>query len=247
MVERQKIIAMTKLALYDKHEGAADRAANEYFRHDYIYRKNLGTRIAVGIGGILILAIYWAGVLFVDGVDVFKLDIQAHARDAILFVLALTALYSLFGTIQGTREYYLIQKRLKHYQGLLRLLENKEEKKEEKKPVPVTDEKAIEIERRTRVREKEETPEERERRIRLERRERELRAARTARSSTNDPLANVSARALNSTRPRSINRPAAKPDTNIPKPRTLTPPQRKTMTTKPAAPPVYRLSNDPPK
>jgi len=128
MVNQQKIITMTKLALYDKHEGAADRAANDYFRHDYIYRKNLGTRLSVGLGGIIILAIYWLRVIFVDGVDVFELYIQHHLFESITFILALIALYSLIGTVQGTREYYLVQKRLERYQGMMRFLERVDER-----------------------------------------------------------------------------------------------------------------------
>ena len=57
MKSRQKILLMTKLALYEKHYGAVDRAANDYFRHDFIYKKNLGTRFAVGFGGLIILAL----------------------------------------------------------------------------------------------------------------------------------------------------------------------------------------------
>jgi len=119
---------MTKLALYDKHDGPADRAANDYFRHDYIYRKNLGTRLSVGFGGMIILAIYWLRVIFMDGVDVFELHLQTHIFESIVFILALMAVYSLIGTIQGTREYYLIQKRLERYQGMLRYLERVDER-----------------------------------------------------------------------------------------------------------------------
>jgi len=128
MVHQQKIITMTKLALYDKHEGAADRAANDYFRHDYIYRKNLGTRLSVGLAGLVILLIYWLRVIFLDGVDILELYIQHHVRESILFILAIMAVYSLIGTIQGTREYYLIQKRLERYQGMMRFLERVDER-----------------------------------------------------------------------------------------------------------------------
>jgi len=128
MVNQQKIITMTKLALYDKHEGIYDRAANDYFRHDYIYRKNLSTRISVGVGGVLILAIYWLRVIFVDGMDIFEIDIQHYATESILFIIALVAVYSVIGTVQGTREYYLVQKRLRKYQNMLKFLENAEER-----------------------------------------------------------------------------------------------------------------------
>jgi hypothetical protein len=56
-----------------------------------------------------------------------------------LFLLALMALYSLIGTIQGTREYYLVQKRLDHYLSLMRQLERIEtrsQKQTEEDPTP---------------------------------------------------------------------------------------------------------------
>ncbi|MCL2456592.1 MAG: hypothetical protein FWD19_03495 [Defluviitaleaceae bacterium] len=193
MVNQQKIITMTKLALYDKRNGAADRAANEYFRHDYIYRKNLGTRIAVGIGGFLLLAIHWTSVFFVEGMDIFELDINSVMRESVLFILVIVAFYSFVGTIQGTREYHRVQKRLQKYNEMLGFLENSEPNKN-----IISDEKALENERRT-----QEARERRERRERREKNERELRAARAARNTTAaDPLAHVSARAMSSGLPR---------------------------------------------
>ena len=123
MVSKQKIIIMTQLAIYDKSEGEADRQANQFFRHDYIYRKNIWTRISAGIGGLLLLGVYWLQLLFVDGGDIFEMDLQKPITDSVLFLLAVLAVYSLIGTITGTRQYYLVQKRLERYQALLSQLE----------------------------------------------------------------------------------------------------------------------------
>jgi hypothetical protein len=120
---QQKIITMTQLALYDKHEGVADQKANDYFRHDYIYRKNLGTRLAVGFGGFLMLGLYWARDILIGGADLFEIDFTTYMNDSIFFILAILAVYSLIGTIQGTREYYLVQKRITRYHALVRQLE----------------------------------------------------------------------------------------------------------------------------
>ena len=128
MVNQLKIITMTRLALYDKHEGLADRAANDYFRHDYIYRNNLGTRLAVGCGSIIILLVYWLQAIIINEMDLFELNFQQYATDSLMFILAVLAVYSLIGTIQGTRQYYLIQKRLAQYQALVRQLERLEER-----------------------------------------------------------------------------------------------------------------------
>lgn len=200
MVNRQKIITMTKLALYDKHEGAADRATNEYFRHDYIYRKNLGTRISVGIGGTVVLALYWLRIVFVEGIDVFEFDIQHHATDSILFIIAILAVYSVIGTIQGTREYYLVQKRLQQYQGMLRFLENTEVKKnaaEEDKLEEEKPERCLRGVTRTG-----EARERREPRDSVMSGSLEPRALRGTKDQSLDPLENVSARAMAGARPR---------------------------------------------
>jgi len=130
MVNKLKIITMTRLALYDKHEGPADRVANDYFRHDYIYRNNLGTRLAVGLGGLIILLVYWLQALLISDLDIFELELQQHITESVLFLLAILAVYSLIGSIQGTRQYYLVQKRLAQYQALVRQLERLEERAE---------------------------------------------------------------------------------------------------------------------
>ena len=128
MVNELKIITMTRLALYDKHEGPADRIANDYFRHDYIYRNNFGTRLAVGFGGFIILGFYWLHIFVIGGMDIFALDYVRVATNSVFFLLALLAVYSLVGTVQGTRQYYLVQKRLAQYQAMVRQLERQEER-----------------------------------------------------------------------------------------------------------------------
>ena len=123
MVSKQKIIIMTRLAIYDKNEGDNDRQTNQFFRHDFIYRKNIWTRLSAGIGSLMLLALYWLQLLFVDGGDIFEMDLQGPVTDSVLFLLAVLAVYSLIGTITGTRQYYLVQKRLERYQALLNQLE----------------------------------------------------------------------------------------------------------------------------
>ncbi|MDR0272231.1 MAG: hypothetical protein LBI27_02815 [Clostridiales bacterium] len=211
MMQQQKIAAMTKLALYDKHEGAADRAANEYFRHDYIYKKNIGTRISVGIGAVVILAIHWLRIIFVEGVGIFDLNIQTIGTETILFIVAVVALYSLIGTIQGTREYYLVQKRLQQYQGTLRFLENLENKRTEKpaeevsqdtqkRPRPITRQESLEARREERAAQR------KAREVSLRDIDASTRRTPVVREAKKDidPLANVSARARATTRPRTV-------------------------------------------
>jgi hypothetical protein len=119
---------MSKLALYDKREGDADRAVNGHFRHDYIYRKNLGTRLSVGIGAAFIVVVRWLQVIVTQGLDALMQSLQQNITDAVMFILAVMAVYTVIGTIQSTRQYYLAQKRLQRYYGLLRILDRIEER-----------------------------------------------------------------------------------------------------------------------
>lgn len=126
----KKIIVMTRLALYDKHQGRMDRQLAELFRHDYIYAKNLWNRLAVGSGAVALVAIYWLRNILLDGVDVFELYMRQHIADAALFVLAVMAAYTVIGIIQGTREYYHMEERLRQYEALVEYLERADEREQ---------------------------------------------------------------------------------------------------------------------
>ncbi len=128
MTNKQKIITMSKLALYDKREGDTDRAVFGHFRHDYIYRKNLGTRLCVGAGAAVLVVAYWLQQVVTVGLETIMLDLSKNITDSILFVLMVLAVYTVIGTVQGTRQYYLAQKRLDKYYGMLRILERMEER-----------------------------------------------------------------------------------------------------------------------
>jgi hypothetical protein len=139
MVNKNKITLMTRLALYDKHHGKADRAVFAYYRRDFIYRKNMWTRFCVGIGGVILLAVYWLHRIFIAGEDInviavqdmvtvsirdyITVDIQRGLLDSFLFVVALLAVYTVIGTVQGTAQYYGVQKRLTRYNNMLKHLE----------------------------------------------------------------------------------------------------------------------------
>jgi hypothetical protein len=136
MTSKQKIIAMTKMAQYDKNEGPADRVVNDYYRHDYVYKKNLGTRLCVGIASLAFVALYWLKLLFIDGIDIFEADLPKILTDSGKFVVVILAFYSVAGTIQGTRQYYLMQKRLEKYTSLTEQLERINDRLQRKAETP---------------------------------------------------------------------------------------------------------------
>jgi len=122
MVNKNKIILMSKMAVYDKRHREADRAIFSYFRRDYIYRKNTWTRLSVAMGSMVLLGLYWLHRIFIYGVDIQELDIQQSVIDSVLFLVAVMAFYTLVGTIQGTHQYHKVQKRVERYLAMMQRL-----------------------------------------------------------------------------------------------------------------------------
>jgi Na+/proline symporter len=120
---------MTKLAIYDQKYGERDRKDNEYYRHDYIYRKNMWTRFCAGIAGIIMLLLYWMYQIFALGVKVLEVDYRQAGIDAAIFFLFIMAIYTVLGTIREAREYAIGQRRLKNYMRMLYILDRTRESK----------------------------------------------------------------------------------------------------------------------
>jgi len=131
MLEKEKIILMSKMAIYDKKYGNADHKIFSYYRRDYIYRKNMWTRFSVALGALFLLSIYWLHQIFIYAVDVHELDIAQSVTNSILFLLAVMALYTMIGTIQGTIEYYKVQRRVEDYISMIEEIEEIEDLQEE--------------------------------------------------------------------------------------------------------------------
>ncbi|MDR3239669.1 MAG: hypothetical protein LBT44_06230 [Clostridiales bacterium] len=120
----KKIVIMTKLAIYDKQFGGADRKDNDYFRHDYIYRKNMWNRFCAIIGAIILIFLYWLHQIVVKNVNILTIDFKQAGTDAAFFVLAVMMLYTLIGTVIAAGQYAKSQERLKAYVRLLNILDH---------------------------------------------------------------------------------------------------------------------------
>ena len=124
MIDKDKIKIMTRMAVYDERHGEADRRINEYFRHDYVYRKNSWTRFYVFLGGCMLLSLYWLQKWAEEGIDIFTLDYKRELLDAGVFLGILMLIYTLISSQLGLLEYNRAQKRLEKYFALADILEN---------------------------------------------------------------------------------------------------------------------------
>ena len=123
LINKKRIILMTKLAIYDQKYGSRDKKDNEYFRHDYIYRKNMWTRLFSSVGAVIILAVYWIYQIFALNQSFLEIDYQKAGIEAAIFILAVMALYTIIGTIRETVQYTKGQRRLKNYMRMLYMLD----------------------------------------------------------------------------------------------------------------------------
>ena len=123
MVDKEKLIIMSKLATYDKNLGRSDKTQGEYYRGDYVYKKNLWTRFFAFLGAVILLGMYYVHRIFILEADIFQLDYIQELINAGTFIIAVLAVYTVISSVLATIEYHLSQKRLKQYFALIRKLD----------------------------------------------------------------------------------------------------------------------------
>ena len=123
MYDKDKIRIMSKMAIYDKRDFERDAKTGQYFRHDFIYKKNMQMRFFLGLGCVILLAFYVLHLLAIEGADLFTVDFQSEALRLLFFALILMTAYSFIGTIIYTREFLRSEKRINAYFSLMRRLD----------------------------------------------------------------------------------------------------------------------------
>jgi len=123
MTEQDKIILMTKLATYDKYHARSDGRKSEFFRHDYVYRRNLAARFFTLLGSLVVVGFYFLHRMVIDHVDFA--DMPTVVRDLIvsgIFIVLVQLLYSLLGFVLHSREYNAATERIAEYMENMKAL-----------------------------------------------------------------------------------------------------------------------------
>ena len=119
MIEKEKIVLLTRLAVYDKHMSESDKKINNYFLHDYIYAKNIWTRFYAFIGSVIVVFFYLLYRILIEQTDVFAMDYRKEITDVAIFIIAVLVLYTLIGSLQAAVSYRASQKRIRAYLDVL--------------------------------------------------------------------------------------------------------------------------------
>lgn len=126
MTNKNKIIIMSKLAIYEKNYGKQDKKIIMYYKNDYIYLNNFKTRIFCSFACLILIGLYISHKILFDNIDIYNFDIFKTVKNSILFIIIMLIIYTIIETIQSTKKYNKAKKRHTTYINGLTLL-NKEE------------------------------------------------------------------------------------------------------------------------
>ena len=128
MVDKEKVILMTKLASYEKTDGRKNMNIVNYFRSDYIGFQVLKAIIAATLSFVLVLAVY----LFYNFedlmADIYKMDLLSTGKGLVAIYLCLVGGYVVIAYFVYTYRYFKAKRSLKEYYTGLRRLENMSDK-----------------------------------------------------------------------------------------------------------------------
>lgn len=123
MIDEKKIHYMTKIAIHEKKYNDKDIKLDNYYRSDYIYKKNIFNRFSVIIGLLFVAVLAVLDIVFVKQTDIFSIDYKKFGIEVAAIALIILVIYSFIGMIKYGAEYDLAEKRLKQYRILVRDLE----------------------------------------------------------------------------------------------------------------------------
>ncbi len=132
LIDEKKIILMTKLEMYNKKYGNEDRKRCRYFLEDYVYIKNLKTRICFTIVVLFFLAIGTMKRIVINFIIPESLEqfIGVYIEPYIMPWLIGIVVYTMVSSWVYSKKYRKSQKRLKAYRKILKELDDYESSKE---------------------------------------------------------------------------------------------------------------------
>ncbi len=127
-MDTRKIVLMSQLALYEKKHGKDDMKKACFYKHDYVYTKNMWTRFYAILGGVIFLFIYCSIIFATSGLNYTIEFISDNYKNFIYFLIAIFIFYTIIGKIMYNKEYNRSIKRLESYARLLNKINQADEK-----------------------------------------------------------------------------------------------------------------------
>lgn len=135
MLNEEKIILMTKMAVFEEAEGKENLAIGNYFKSDYIIWQLVKCFVAATVAYVICLGIYALYDFEIIMQDIYKIDILLFVNDLINKYLSFVGVYLLFSYVYYMVKYEKVRGSLRvYYNSLNKLIKlYKEERLERKK------------------------------------------------------------------------------------------------------------------
>ncbi|MBQ9512376.1 MAG: hypothetical protein IJR58_04215 [Lachnospiraceae bacterium] len=122
MVNRDRVILMTKMSAFRQREGKKSAAINQYFRSDYVGYQVLKSVISATIVYMILIATY---VLFHFEElmqNIYNLNLMGMARRLLVYYILLIGVYAIVSYVIYSLRYTKMRGRMKTYYNDLKRL-----------------------------------------------------------------------------------------------------------------------------
>lgn len=115
MLNEERIVLMTKMAVYEEREGRKNVAIGSYFRGDYISLQVLKAVISATIvfGILFVMSIFYDFESFM--LDIYKMDLLAYGRRILVIYGIFVIIYGIISYIVYSYRYNKAKRSLKQY------------------------------------------------------------------------------------------------------------------------------------
>lgn len=124
MLDKNKIILMTALSVYEEKDGKDDLSVNGYFRGDYIGFEVLKGAIYGTIAFAIVFAMYMLYDLETFMVDFYKMDVVSFAQDVLKKYIIFIVIYMAISYCVAFVRFGRAKKHIEKYKAALRALYN---------------------------------------------------------------------------------------------------------------------------
>lgn len=128
MLNNEKIILMTKLALYEQGEGKKKIPIGKYFKSDFVGMRMLGSFVYITIAYIICTALWFFASSDKIIKEITKNGVTKTAVVLVVIYIAVVLIYMIVSYIYFTYQFKNVRKSLKEYNSGLKKLHKIQEK-----------------------------------------------------------------------------------------------------------------------
>ncbi len=119
MINKKKIVQMSKACVYDSGDGSREKEMVKYFKSDYIGREVTSSSIYM-ITFLVTIYLFKVGILILENDAIIDMDlIKKESTTYAVIALIILAIYMLVIVIIKSNEYDIAEKNVKKYIGIL--------------------------------------------------------------------------------------------------------------------------------